>query len=149
MIPPTRWLFSTLAPIMLMVYAIKRKAVSKSGAVLGIIIAIILSIASHAFFASLVVFFFTSSRATRFRGEMKRSFEADHKGGNLLGSVSNLLPDFLFLPQAKERETGLKSCATGAWPLNWLSCISSTAEVASVRLIFRSTIGRAGWESES
>ncbi|XP_061393808.1 transmembrane protein 19 isoform X2 [Musca vetustissima] len=80
-IPPTRWLFSILAPFMLMVVALKRKSVNKSGAALGIIVAIILSISNHAFFASLAVFFFTSSRATKFRSHMKRKIEKDFKEG--------------------------------------------------------------------
>lgn len=80
-IPPTRWLFSTLAPIALMLYALKRKGVNRSGAVLGLVVAFILSIASHAFFASLAVFFFTSSRATKFRSHLKRKIEKDFKEG--------------------------------------------------------------------
>ncbi|XP_073837543.1 transmembrane protein 19 isoform X1 [Musca autumnalis] len=80
-IPPTRWLFSILAPFMLMVVALKRKSVNKSGAALGIIVAITLSISSHAFFASLAAFFFTSSRATKFRSHMKRKIEKDFKEG--------------------------------------------------------------------
>ncbi|XP_005180698.1 transmembrane protein 19 isoform X2 [Musca domestica] len=80
-IPPTRWLFSILAPFMLMVVALKRKSVNKSGAALGIIVAIILSISNHAFFASLAAFFFTSSRATKFRSHMKRKIEKDFKEG--------------------------------------------------------------------
>ncbi|BFF96979.1 transmembrane protein 19 [Drosophila madeirensis] len=80
-IPPMRWLFSTLAPLTLMTVALRRRSVSQSGAALGIVVAFILSIASHPFFASLVVFFFSSSRATKFRAHMKRRFEHDFKEG--------------------------------------------------------------------
>ncbi|XP_019844630.2 transmembrane protein 19 [Bactrocera dorsalis] len=80
-IPPTRWLFSTLAPLTLMTIALRRKSVNKSGAALGIIFSFILSIANHAFFASLAAFFFTSSRATKFRAHLKRKFEKDFKEG--------------------------------------------------------------------
>ncbi|XP_037824592.1 transmembrane protein 19 isoform X2 [Lucilia sericata] len=58
-IPPTRWLFSILAPLAFMITALRRKSVNKSGAALGIIVAVLLSIASHAFFFSLAAFFFT------------------------------------------------------------------------------------------
>uniref|UniRef100_A0A182W978 Transmembrane protein 19 n=1 Tax=Anopheles minimus TaxID=112268 RepID=A0A182W978_9DIPT len=80
-IPPTRWLFSVLVPVLLMVYGLKRKGVNKSGAALGLICAVILSIASHAFLSCLAAFFFSSSRATKFRGHAKRKFEEDFKEG--------------------------------------------------------------------
>ncbi|XP_055626328.1 transmembrane protein 19 isoform X2 [Toxorhynchites rutilus septentrionalis] len=80
-IPPTRWLFSILVPILLMVYGLKRKGVNKSGAALGLICAVILSISSHAFLACLATFFFSSSRATKFRSHLKRKFEEDFKEG--------------------------------------------------------------------
>ncbi|XP_034483525.1 transmembrane protein 19 isoform X2 [Drosophila innubila] len=80
-IPPTRWLFSTLAPLTLMTVALSRRSVSKSGAALGVLVAFTLSIASHPFFGSLVVFFFSSSRATKFRAQLKRKFEHDFKEG--------------------------------------------------------------------
>lgn len=80
-IPPTRWLFSILVPVLLMVYGLKRKGVNRSGAALGLIIAIILSLASHAFLACLAIFFFSSSRVTKFRGHLKRKIENDFKGG--------------------------------------------------------------------
>lgn len=80
-IPPTRWLFSLLMPILLMMYGLKRKGVNKSGAALGLICAIVLSISSHAFLVCLATFFFSSSRATRFRAHLKRKFEEDFQGG--------------------------------------------------------------------
>uniref|UniRef100_A0A182JJF8 Transmembrane protein 19 n=1 Tax=Anopheles atroparvus TaxID=41427 RepID=A0A182JJF8_ANOAO len=80
-IPPTRWLFSVLVPVLLMVYGLKRKGVNKSGAAFGLLCAVILSIASHAFLACLAAFFFSSSRATKFRGHMKRKLEEDFKEG--------------------------------------------------------------------
>lgn len=76
-----RWLFSTLVPLMLMLYGWKRKGVNKSGCVFGLIIAIILSIASHTFLASLATFYFTSSRATKFGSKKKQKIESDFKGG--------------------------------------------------------------------
>lgn len=80
-IPPTRWLFSILMPVLFMMYGLKRKGVNKSGAALGLFCAIILSISSHAFFVSLATFFFSSSRATKFRADRKRKFDADFKDG--------------------------------------------------------------------
>lgn len=80
-IPPTRWLFSTLLPIAFMAVGLRRGSVNKSGAILGVIFAFILSIANHAFFVCLATFFFTSSRATKFRAHLKRKFDGDFKGG--------------------------------------------------------------------
>lgn len=68
-------------PIVLMMYGLKRKGVNKSGAALGLFCAIILSISSHAFLACLATFFFSSSRATKFRSNEKRKFENDFKDG--------------------------------------------------------------------
>lgn len=82
-ISPTRWLFSTLVPILLMAYGLKRKAVNYNGAALGLIIAIALSLANHAFLACLATFFFSSSRVTKFRSHLKRKIESDFKGGNV------------------------------------------------------------------
>lgn len=82
-ITPTRWLFSTLVPILLMSYGLKRKGVNYSGATLGLVVAITLSLANHAFLACLAAFFFSSSRVTKFRSHMKRKLEADFKGGKL------------------------------------------------------------------
>lgn len=64
-----------------MFYGLKRKSVNKSGAVLGLFVAIILSIANHAFLASLITFFFSSSRATKFRSNLKIKLEDDFKEG--------------------------------------------------------------------
>lgn len=68
-------------PLLMMSYGYKRKGVNRSGAILGLIVGIILSLASHAFLASLATFFFSSSRATRFREHKKRKIEVDFKGG--------------------------------------------------------------------
>lgn len=80
-VTPLRWLFSTLAPLLLMLYGWKRKGVNKSGAAFGLVVAIILSIASHAFLASLATFYFSSSRATKFGSKKKQKIESDFKGG--------------------------------------------------------------------
>lgn len=83
-IPPTRWLFSTLIPILLMFYGLKRKAVNYNGAALGVIVGITLSLANHAFLACLATFFFSSSRVTKYRSQMKRKIEIDFQGGKHL-----------------------------------------------------------------
>lgn len=64
-----------------MSYGLKRKAVNYNGAALGLIIATTLSLANHAFLACLATFFFSSSRVTKFRSQIKRKIESDFKGG--------------------------------------------------------------------
>lgn len=64
-----------------MLYGLRRGGINASGAVFGLICAVLLSIASHPFLASLAAFFFSGSRATRFRAAAKRRIEADHRGG--------------------------------------------------------------------
>lgn len=64
-----------------MLYGLRRKGVNASGAIAGLLFAIILSIASHTFLACLATFFFSSSRATKFRAAQKARFEVDHKAG--------------------------------------------------------------------
>lgn len=78
-----------------MAYGMKRKAVNHSGAALGLVIAIILSLASHAFLACLATFFFSSSRITKFRSHMKRKIESDFKGGINLLSLHVFYMDYI------------------------------------------------------
>lgn len=67
----------------ILIHFISIQGVNYSGATLGLVVAITLSLASHAFLACLATFFFSSSRVTKFRSHLKRKFEADFKGGML------------------------------------------------------------------
>lgn len=80
-IPPMRWFTSIVITLLLMLYGLKRKGVSRSGAVLGFIVGLLLALANHAYLACLVTFFLSSSRATKFRSSEKRTFEEEFKGG--------------------------------------------------------------------
>ncbi|GAB0093943.1 Transmembrane protein 19 [Sergentomyia squamirostris] len=80
-IGPTRWLLSIFIPVLFTVYGYRRGSVNTSGAVLGFILAICLTVANYAFLTSLIVFFVTSSRATKFKAAQKAKFEEDFKGG--------------------------------------------------------------------
>lgn len=64
-----------------MIYGLRRKGVNGSGAICGLLFAIILSIASHSFLACLFTFFMSSSKATKFRAAQKAKIEEDHKAG--------------------------------------------------------------------
>lgn len=77
-----------------MSYGLKRKAVNYNGAALGVVIAIILSLANHAFLACLATFFFSSSRVTKFRSHLKRKIESDFKGGKIAMKIHQLFQSF-------------------------------------------------------
>ena len=76
-----RAFYGVFFPFILMIYGYKRRGVNKSGAMVGLSVAILLSLASPAYLLSLAGFFFSSSRATKFRSDVKRKFEADFKEG--------------------------------------------------------------------
>ncbi|XP_071446618.1 transmembrane protein 19 isoform X2 [Hetaerina americana] len=80
-IPPTRWFTSIVTPLVVTLWGLKRKSLNRSGAALGLIIGFVLTLSNYAFLACLFTFFFTSSKATKFRSESKRKFEEDFKEG--------------------------------------------------------------------
>ncbi|KAM8971970.1 transmembrane protein 19 [Pelodytes ibericus] len=80
-ISPFRWLLSVVIPIVITVHGIKKKSLDSSGALGGLIIGFILVVANYSFFSSLLVFFFTSSKLTKWRGEIKKRFDSEYKEG--------------------------------------------------------------------
>ncbi|KAJ8411243.1 hypothetical protein AAFF_G00172490 [Aldrovandia affinis] len=80
-VSPWRWLFSILAPFTLTVRAVRRKSLDHSGALGGMLVGFILSMANLSFFSSLLAFFVTSSKLTRWKGEAKKHMDAEYKEG--------------------------------------------------------------------
>ncbi|KAJ0176726.1 hypothetical protein K1T71_007905 [Dendrolimus kikuchii] len=80
-ISPARWLASCLIPLVIAVYGYKKKSVDLSGALLGLLIAFILTLSNYSFLAALFTFFITSSKATKLRPHLKRKIESDFKEG--------------------------------------------------------------------
>ncbi len=64
-VPPLRWAFSTVAPALIALRGYRKGSLSASGAALAVLVGVALTAANVAFFAALLVFFLTSSRATR------------------------------------------------------------------------------------
>jgi uncharacterized membrane protein len=62
-----------------MVYGYKKRSVNKSGAIFGIAFALLLTIASPVYLLVLAAFFFSSSKATKYRQDYKKNFEKDFK----------------------------------------------------------------------
>ncbi|CAH0715670.1 unnamed protein product, partial [Brenthis ino] len=81
LISPARWLASCLIPLPLAIYGYRKKSVNISGALLGIVLTFILTLSNYCFLADLLVFFFTSSKATKYRPHLKRKIEEDFKEG--------------------------------------------------------------------
>ncbi|XP_077513993.1 transmembrane protein 19 [Amblyomma americanum] len=81
--PPTplRFFFSAFIPIFISSWGYKRKSLDLSGALCGVVVGFVLTLSSYLFLASLFAFFISSSQATKFRSEVKKKFEPDHKEG--------------------------------------------------------------------
>nr|CAD7458432.1 unnamed protein product [Timema tahoe] len=75
-IPPTRWLFSVIFPLVMATFGLRRKSLDTR-----LLVGFVLSISNFAFVACLFAFFITSSRATKFRSGVKRRFEEEFKEG--------------------------------------------------------------------
>lgn len=80
-VSPWRWLFSILVPLVLTLRALKRRSLDRSGALAALLVGFVLTMANYSFFCSLLAFFITSSRLTRWGGAEKRKIDAEYKEG--------------------------------------------------------------------
>ncbi|XP_045448107.1 transmembrane protein 19 [Melitaea cinxia] len=80
-ISPARWLAACLIPIPIAVSGYRKKSINLSGALLGLVVAFLLTLSNYCFLVDLIVFFLSSSKATRFRPHLKRKIEKDFKEG--------------------------------------------------------------------
>lgn len=64
-----------------MIYGYKKRSVNRSGAIFGILIALLLAFASPIYLVILAAFFFSSSKATKYRQDFKKKIEKDFKIG--------------------------------------------------------------------
>jgi uncharacterized membrane protein len=115
-ISPQRWLFSILVPMLMMLYGYRRNSVNASGAALGLMMGIILSIANHAFLVSLATFFFTSSRATKVGQKLKKKIEIDFKEGGQRNWAQVLCNGGMGTQLAL---LYLLDCGSGEWPVDF------------------------------
>ncbi|XP_014273943.1 transmembrane protein 19 [Halyomorpha halys] len=89
-IPPTRWLAATLIPLAFAAWGLKRRSINKSGALIGLLIAFILTLASYAFLVDLIVFFVTSSKATKYKQSVKNKIDVSFKEGSQRNWIQGL-----------------------------------------------------------
>ena len=76
-----RWTVCLGLPPLVAWYGVRRKSLDLSGGVAAILVGFVLTVGSACFCVSLLVFFFTSSRLTRWRGREKEKYEDEHKEG--------------------------------------------------------------------
>ncbi|KAK2709275.1 transmembrane protein 19-like isoform X2 [Artemia franciscana] len=74
-VTPGRYLFSLAVPIFVAVEGLRKRSLDLSGALAGVTVGFILTFTNYSFFTSLFVFFVTSSKATKFRAEKKKTIE--------------------------------------------------------------------------
>ncbi|XP_062423789.1 transmembrane protein 19 isoform X2 [Rhea pennata] len=80
-ISPWRWLFSVLVPLVIVIQGFKKKSLDHSGALGGLVVGFILTVANYSFFTALCVFFITSSKLTKWKKDMKKQIDSEYKEG--------------------------------------------------------------------
>ncbi|KAM6292640.1 transmembrane protein 19-like isoform 2-T2 [Porphyrio hochstetteri] len=80
-ISPWRWLFSILVPLTIAIQGFKKKSLDRSGALGGLVVGFILTVANYSFFTSLFVFFVTSSKLTKWKKDRKKQIDSEYKEG--------------------------------------------------------------------
>nr|XP_025956153.1 transmembrane protein 19 [Dromaius novaehollandiae] len=80
-ISPWRWLFSVLVPLAIVTQGFKKKSLDHSGALGGLVVGFILTVANYSFFTALFVFFVTSSKLTKWKKDMKKQIDSEYKEG--------------------------------------------------------------------
>lgn len=78
---PLRWVSATVIPVMVATWGHSRKSLSTSGALFAVAVGFCLTLAHYSFFLCLLAFFISSSKATKFKQEIKRKVEDDFKEG--------------------------------------------------------------------
>merc|ERR1712110_632899 len=73
----TRLMVAIVLPILIAVRGLKKKSLSNSGAVAGICVAFFSILCHWSFLASLLAFFLSGSKVTRYKAETKRRIEGD------------------------------------------------------------------------
>jgi len=80
-ITPFRWVSATVVPVIVVSWGHKRKSLSTSGALLALVVGFCLTLANLSFFICLLAFFISSSKATKYKQEVKAKVEDDFKEG--------------------------------------------------------------------
>lgn len=79
----SRFLFALALSVLISVYGLKKRSLNLSGAIAAIVVGFVLTAANACFCVSLLAFFFTSSRLTKWRSRDKRKLEEEFKEGEV------------------------------------------------------------------
>ncbi|KAF7646715.1 hypothetical protein LDENG_00183240 [Lucifuga dentata] len=80
-VSPWRWLYSILIPVVVTSRALKRRSLDRSGALGALLVGFVLTMANYSFFSSLLAFFYTSSKLTRWGAAKKKQIDPEYKEG--------------------------------------------------------------------
>jgi len=80
-ISPLRWVSATAVSVAVTSWGHKRKSLATSGALLALLVGFCLTLANVSFLCALLVFFISSSKATKFKEDIKRKYESEFKEG--------------------------------------------------------------------
>ncbi|XP_041936307.1 transmembrane protein 19 [Alosa sapidissima] len=76
-----RWLFSVLLPLTLTLRAVKKRSLDYTGALGAMVVGVILTVANLSFLSALFAFFITSSKLTKWKGDIKKRLDSEYKEG--------------------------------------------------------------------
>ncbi|XP_066490082.1 transmembrane protein 19 [Tiliqua scincoides] len=80
-ISPWRWLLSILIPLIIACQGFKKKSLDHGGAIGGLVVGFILTVANFSFCIALLMFFITSSKLTKWKKEVKKQIDSEYKDG--------------------------------------------------------------------
>ncbi|XP_042560877.1 transmembrane protein 19 [Clupea harengus] len=80
-VSPWRLLFSVLIPLTLTMRAVKRRSLDYTGALGAMVVGFILTVANWSFLFALFAFFVSSSKLTRWKGNLKKQLDPEYKEG--------------------------------------------------------------------
>jgi len=82
-ITPLRWISATVISVIVVSWGHSKKSLSTSGALVALVIGFILGLSHYSFFLCLLAFFTSASKATKFKADVKQTFEMDFKEGGM------------------------------------------------------------------
>jgi len=74
-ITPLRWISATVVPVIVVSWGHSKKSLSTSGALCALVVGFCLTLAHYSFFLCLLAFFVSSSKATKYKADIKRKLQ--------------------------------------------------------------------------
>ncbi|XP_035258389.1 transmembrane protein 19-like [Anguilla anguilla] len=144
-VSPWRCLFSVLVPLILTIRATRNKSLDRSGAMGGMLVGFTLSMANLSFFSALLAFFMTTYKLARWKAEVSKQTDAEHKGSRMgllqvfcIGGIPTELALF-YMIETGPREAPLDF--VGQYTATWI-CLSLLGALAcSAGNVWASEVG--------